>query len=242
MRRGWHDASGDGQSASCQRAGFPGKRLAVLRRLPSRGSPATQRPASTSPRTAVGASPVRQVALATPCSPPQRKRPAWPRPCPHGAGCGSRRGPGGIVSLCCSQGGIKVCSRPLWGPISAGYQGIIGGRAAKRQFTPRTFNLFSSGSVRAPRPTNQNHIPKWSRRRLHLQLEQRYPESAESFHICSSEEGSSELGQSHHGLHRSYSCRTLPGDSPSEMLEAVGRRCHRGRGRSPAAAAAAPAA
>ena len=26
---------------------------------------------------------------------------------------------------------------PLWGLISAGYQGIIGGRAAKRQFTPR---------------------------------------------------------------------------------------------------------
>ena len=44
----------------------------------------------------------------------------------------------GIVSSYCSRGGIKVCSRPLWGLISAGYQGIIGGRAAKRQFTPRT--------------------------------------------------------------------------------------------------------
>ena len=44
-----------------------------------------------------------------------------------------------------SRGGIKVCSRPLWGLISAGYQGIIGGRAAKRQFTPRT-------EVRGPSP------------------------------------------------------------------------------------------
>jgi len=44
----------------------------------------------------------------------------------------------GIVSSYASRGGIRVCSRPLWGPISAGYQGIIGGRAAKRQFTPRT--------------------------------------------------------------------------------------------------------
>ena len=44
----------------------------------------------------------------------------------------------GIVSLYPSRGGIKVCSRPLWGLISAGYQGIIGGRAAKRQFTTRT--------------------------------------------------------------------------------------------------------
>ena len=43
----------------------------------------------------------------------------------------------GIVSSYPSRGGIKVCSRPLWGLISAGYQGIIGGRAAKRQFTPR---------------------------------------------------------------------------------------------------------
>ena len=71
----------------------------------------------------------------------------------------------GIVSSYPSRGGIKVCSRPLWGLISAGYQGIIGGRAAKRQFTPRTEDRalphgpprYHSNSLRfrrtrAPRP------------------------------------------------------------------------------------------
>ena len=71
----------------------------------------------------------------------------------------------GIVSLDPSRGGIKVCSRPLWGLISAGYQGIIGGRAAKRQFTlltedralPHGPPRYHSNSLRfrrtrAPRP------------------------------------------------------------------------------------------
>ena len=55
----------------------------------------------------------------------------------------------GIVSSYPSRGGIKVCSRPLWGLISAGYQGSIGGRAAKRQFTPRTEDRALPRMVRA---------------------------------------------------------------------------------------------